>query len=137
MSQKQIIKQAIIEVIGSINGKVILTKEQTKQILDIISFRFVEEKAISEKAMIKYVDVAGVRKYYAAGVLNNWLYKDPELNGGIKYEVKTIKTEVKVPKLQHILNLIKQYETSGEIDKVNVLKGHYNKQINKGEPDVT
>ena len=109
MNQRQIIKQAIIEVVGSINGKVELTSEQRKQVLDIISADMVAHGAISEEAMTKFVDVAGVRKHYAVGVLNNWMRKDPELNGGTKYETKNPGSRTKDATLQALKAIVEQF----------------------------
>ncbi len=97
-TQKQVVINAIIEVTGSINGKVTLTSEQRKQVLDIIALQLVEQNCISADATHK--DLESLRKHYVSGLLTNWMNKAPELNGGVKYEAKNPGSRTKDATLQ-------------------------------------
>ena len=106
-TQKQVVISAIIEVTGSINGKVTLTSEQRKQVLDIIAVQLVEQNCISADATHK--DLASLRKHYVSGLLTNWMNKAPELNGGVKYEAKNPGSRTKDATLQALKAIVEQF----------------------------
>jgi len=105
-TQKQVVINAIIEVMGSTDTKNMSSDEQ-KQILDIIAVQLVEQNCVSADA--KFKDVASLRKHYVSGLLNNWIRKAPELNGGVKYEAKNPGSRTKDPTLQALKAIVAQF----------------------------
>ena len=73
---------------GEINMKDVITPEQ-KQKVKAILFNAFKTKQISYKPTFqeKVDDDAELNKYIG-GLINNWLRKAPELNGGEKYEIQ-------------------------------------------------
>ncbi len=131
ISQRTITINAIQQVIGSIDGKVELTKEQTSQVLDIIATNLIKHDAISPDALAKFKDVAGVRKGYASALLNDALRKVPELNGGIKYEPKAPGSRTKDAQLIALKQLIAKYTNENDDTKLAAVMVAYDKRINE------
>jgi len=85
MKQSQAVYNLVTEVVGKPSGKVELTQEQRTEIISRLMVGFSSgEIALSEQAKAKYADPKALRSY-CSGLLNNWLRKDPDLNGGVKY----------------------------------------------------
>ncbi len=90
MSQKQSVFVAVCTVLNEqgINRKVELTKDQRKQVIEIVTESIVaNETEFSAEAKVKYSTKDDV-KGYVNGMVSNWLRKDLRLNGGSKYETK-------------------------------------------------
>lgn len=90
-SQKQSVFVAVVQVLGLAsdhNGKVELTKEQRKSVIDLVTDSIMGgETEFSAEAKAKYATRDDV-KGYVNGMVSNWLRKDLRLNGGTKYETK-------------------------------------------------
>jgi hypothetical protein len=70
-------------------AKVLLTDEEKAFIREqLVSGFEAGEIGMSEAAKAKYLDGDGNLNSYVSGLLNNWLNKDPKLNGGVKYVAK-------------------------------------------------
>ena len=83
-SQKQSVLDAVVVVKGSLNGE--LTKPEFAQVSEIVASEILNgEVTFSDEARVKY-DTAEKVLAYTRGMVNNWLRKAPELNGGHKYE---------------------------------------------------
>jgi hypothetical protein len=90
ISQKESVYLAVCEVIGvdSFNGKAELTKEQTKNVVEIVTAAIADggvEFSVGAKAKYQTTDLI---RSYTRGMVNNWLRKDTRLNGGGKYVAK-------------------------------------------------
>jgi hypothetical protein len=129
------VTNAIVEVIGSINGKVELTKEQTSKVLDIISIELVKQNQIKSNNIPK--DPSIVRVKYASCVLNDALRKMTSLNGGVKYEAKNPGSRTKDAKLE-ALNYAKTL-VNGDEDKLALIQAQYDArlaELNKAKAKV-
>ena len=83
MKQKDAVKQAIVSVCGEFEGAFTPTPEQLKQI-NMILFEGFKSGKISISVEKSDSDL----KSYVSGLTSNWLRKDKELNGGVKYTAK-------------------------------------------------
>lgn len=90
MKQVDAVFQAICQVKGqeSFDARVELTKEESEQVIDMVSRGLVEgEVDFSERARAKHDTEEKVRSY-TRGMVNNHLRKDLRLNGGTPYKPK-------------------------------------------------
>jgi len=89
MKQSDSVVFAVIQVVGAPTGKVTLTKDQFKQVCDIVAESIWDGTTdMSESGRAKYDTAEKVRKGYTPGLVNNHLRKHKALNGGIKYVSK-------------------------------------------------
>jgi hypothetical protein len=66
-----------------------LTADDKKNIVALICSGFKSGRIdMSEEAKGRYLSDDGELKKYTVGLLNNWIRKAPEFNGGSKYEIK-------------------------------------------------
>lgn len=88
MSQKEGVFQAIVELFGFTGGTFAPTKEQRKEIIEVVTVGICDGNIeFSAEAKAKYKTPADV-KGYVNGMVSNWLRKDTRLNGGEKYVTK-------------------------------------------------
>lgn len=90
MKQNDAVFQAVCQVLGQTNfdQAVILTTDQRKQVIEIVSKGICEKKVdFSTEASEKYSTFDKV-KTYTSGMVSNHLRKDKRLNGNTKYEAK-------------------------------------------------
>lgn len=83
IKQGEAVFQAVCATLGEISGKVTLTKEQSKEVANrviamFLSGQTVHSKGATPEQLAKYVP----------GLVNNWVRKDPRLNGNTKYVTK-------------------------------------------------
>ena len=95
MNQRQATVSAILSFIGNfeLNGPVnaldIITDKQREQVVETICEGFLEGRVdMSAEGKAKYFGDPKELKKYVVGLVNNWLRKAPELNGGKAYEPK-------------------------------------------------
>jgi hypothetical protein len=87
-SQRQSVFNAVINVMGEIDGAYTPEKSERESIIDIVTESILEgETTFSEEAHVKYDSPTKV-KSYVNGLVSNWLRKDTRLNGGSKYVPK-------------------------------------------------
>lgn len=86
MNQRQGVYAAVVAVHGEPEGKVELTDKQTDEVVGLI-VNGIMDGSIEYKGDGTAVTREKINKY-VPGLLNNWLRKDPNLNGGVKYETK-------------------------------------------------
>jgi hypothetical protein len=88
-SQKEAVYNAVINTCEPVDGAYAPTKEQKQTIYAIVTEGLVNgEVTLSDNAKVKYDTEEKIRKEYVPGLTNNWLNKDPNLNGGVKYQAK-------------------------------------------------
>jgi hypothetical protein len=88
MSQKEGVFSAIVELFNFTGGKFDATKEQRKEIIEVVTDGIVNGNIeFSAEAKAKYKTRDEV-KGYTNGMVSNWLRKDTRLNGGEKYVTK-------------------------------------------------
>ena len=80
MKQKDAVFQVVTSLV-EVNGPVNLNADQKKLCVDAMVEMF-------QKNEIELISPQDDLKRYASGLLNNWMRKDPRLNGGVKYEAK-------------------------------------------------
>lgn len=115
MKQRDAVFQAVVNVMGEQDGKYEPTTEQRKNIINIVTEGLQSgDVAFSESAQAKYNTEEKIRGY-ASGLVSNWLRKDPELNGGVKYTPKNpgSRTGSQDEQVKAIRALIK----SGQLDE--------------------
>jgi len=99
----------------------LLTKEHRSQIQNILVEGLSNGSVdFSEKAKVKY-DTPKKISGYVPGLINNWLRKNPDLNGGVKYEAANpgIRTGSSDPEIKNMKLLIKSNKlTAEQIPKV-------------------
>src|ERR1039458_3845130 len=85
MKQKEAVYNAILNVMGKIEGDVsaTITKEQRASVNQILFQGFRNEEIDLDR---EFDDAA--LKVYISGLTSNWLRKDNRLNGGVKYVAK-------------------------------------------------
>ena len=84
-TQRQAVNEAVRGIVGDMEGKVHLTIHQRQEVIYIVTEGFnADEVTLSEAAKTKFQDPK-LMKNYVSGLVSNWLRKDPDLNGGIKY----------------------------------------------------
>jgi hypothetical protein len=84
MNQREGVFAAVSEVVGEVTGKVELTDPQKDQVYAILT-RMFQANEIEYKGGCP--DSTKLKKYIP-GLVNNWLRKDPALNGNTKYVAK-------------------------------------------------
>ncbi len=120
LSQREGVFNAVTNVMTeankTIDGAVTLTKEERAEVIEIVAVGIHEgEIAFSDEARTKYDTFDKIKKEYVPGLVNNWLRKDPNLNGGTKYIAKNpgSRAGAKDDYLTNLRNLKKQLEASG------------------------
>lgn len=83
MTQGEAVYQAIVMHLGEIDDKVELNSDQKRLVYQTILTYF-NSGMVTHKSN---PDEAALKKYIP-GLVNNWLRKDPRLNGGQKYVTK-------------------------------------------------
>lgn len=83
MTQGEAVFQAVLKVVGEINGKVELTESQGAAVREHVVQAFLTGQTQHKSNPPE----AELRKY-VPGLINNWLRKDKRLNGGEKYQAK-------------------------------------------------
>lgn len=112
-SQKQGVLDAITQVKGSITGE--LTKSEFAQVSEIVASEILNgEVTFSDEARVKY-DTAEKILAYTRGMVNNWLRKAPELNGGYKYEPSFKKGPQGDNELKALKLLAKQFPDNSDV----------------------
>lgn len=85
MNQRQAVFAVVQSIVGEISGKVELNKAQLEQAKSDLFILFKSGEV--DLRNMEQRDDAYLKKYIP-GLINNWLRKDPELNGGVKYQTK-------------------------------------------------
>jgi hypothetical protein len=74
---------------GPVNASDLMTENDRSKTVDMICKGFLEgEVEMSDEGKAKYFTQPTELRKYVVGLVNNWLRKAPELNGGQKYQVK-------------------------------------------------
>lgn len=123
MNNFQAIKQvdAVIEAVKSVLGdafvpgvKVELTKEQRASVVAMVTEGLTSGTVqFSPEARAKH-EAAGTIKTYVGGLVTNWLAKSPELNGGVKHEIKAPGSRSESNELKQARALKAYLESRGE-----------------------
>ncbi len=89
-SQKEAVYNAVSNTCEPTDsGAYTPTKDQKQTIYAIVTEGLVNgEVTLSDSAKAKYDTEEKIRKNYVPGLVNNWVNKDPALNGGVKYQAK-------------------------------------------------
>lgn len=119
-SQREAVYNAVINVVGQLDGKYELSKNQRDEVVMIVSQGIEEGNVVfSDSARTKYHSSALV-KTYTVGLVSNWLRKDTRLNGGVKYQPKNpgSRTGQTDPQLKALRALLKQQTDSTMISKI-------------------
>ena len=88
-TQKECVFGIITELFGEVNGVFKPSKEQLKEIYELVTDDLAAgNAAFSAEAAAKYSTRDLIRKDYVPGMVSNWIRKDLRLNGGEKYETK-------------------------------------------------
>jgi hypothetical protein len=88
-TQKECVFGAIVQLFGFDGGVFKPTKEQLKEIYELVTDDLAAgNAAFSDDAKAKYSTRDLIRKEYVPGMVSNWIRKDLRLNGGEKYETK-------------------------------------------------
>jgi hypothetical protein len=112
-SQKNSVYDAIITVKGSLTKE--LSRDEFQSVSEIVCLDLIDGRAVfSEEARAKYDTPAKVMAY-TRGMVNNWLRKGPELNGGAKYEPKTKKGPQGDAELKALRALAKAHPDNAEV----------------------
>ena len=121
MKQREAVYSAIAEFYDFVEGEpVSLTKEQRTNVIDSVTEGLANGTVdFSDEAKTKYNTSALIR-VYVSGLVNNWLRKDPRLNGSQKYEPKNpgSRSNNADDQLKARRILRKQLVVSNETDKV-------------------
>jgi hypothetical protein len=119
-NQKEAVYSAVLEVLGTINGPVSLTKDQRKAVVSAIAGGMEAGTVeLSADAKAKF-DTSKKIEGYVGGLVNNWLRKDTRLNGGTKFETKNpgSRGSSSDDQLKAMRVLRKQLEAAGSTDKI-------------------
>jgi len=85
-------RNAVVSLVLSLrefDGPVVLTTQEKKICVDALMTGFKEGGIeMTPEAKRKYLGNDGELSKYCVGLLNNWVRKAPELNGGVRYEAK-------------------------------------------------
>ncbi len=99
MNQRKATVAAIVSVLadrgvayefdGPVSAADMMTSADKEKTVDIICKGFMSgEVEMSDEGKTKYFTQPTELRKYVVGLVNNWLRKAPELNGGQKYQVK-------------------------------------------------
>jgi len=114
MSIKQV--DAVVAIVSGLDGFVngnTLTDAQRKEAVELITDGLVSgEIQMSTEARARHDNREKMRSY-AGGLLNNWLRKSPELNGGTRYVPKNPGARSGGPEYKQALALKKHLEQQG------------------------
>lgn len=120
MKQREAVFKAVIAVMGEQDGAYNPTTEQRADIISHVAEGLSNGSVdFSESAQAKYNTPEKVRSY-TSGLVSNWLRKDPELNGGVKYTPKNpgSRTGSQDPEIKNLKLLIKSGTLSDEQAKI-------------------
>lgn len=104
--------------------KIELSKEQRASITEIVTAGIeANEVAFSEAAKAKYADSDKI-KGYVSNMVGNWLTKDPDLNGGVKYEPKNPGSRAGQgdPELRELKKLLKKVTATGSDEHITAVQ---------------
>ncbi len=99
MNQRQATVSAIISVLSNrgvnyeFNGETpvsqLLTSDDKSKVVDMLCQGFLEGKIeMSQEGKVKYFSFPNELRKYTVGLVNNWIRKAPEFNGGCQYTAK-------------------------------------------------
>lgn len=83
MTQGEAVFQAVLSTLGEVNGKVELTSAQKSEVHEKVIAFFASGQCVHTKN-----PTPEQMKKYVPGLVNNWVRKDPRLNGNQKYVTK-------------------------------------------------
>ena len=109
MNQRESVYSAVVAVKGNVSGKVELTTEERARVVGLVCEAFDAGEVTFKETDAnknKLADEKELRKY-VVGLVNNWLRKDPNLNGGEKYEAKNPGTRSSDAQLKNLNLLLK------------------------------
>lgn len=118
--QKDAVFAHVESVVGTITGQVTLTKDQRHEVIAAITQAIqLGTVEFSTEAKAKYDTTEKVRTY-VGGLVNNWLRKDPRLNGNTKYQAANpgSRTNSGDEQLKALKQLRKQIAQSGDTTKL-------------------
>jgi hypothetical protein len=110
-SQKQSVFDAICQVKNTLTKD--LSKEEIRQVCEIV-LTSIEDGETRFDSADKYNTVE-LRFTYVKGMVNNWLRKSPELNGGAKYEPAYKKGPQKSETLKALEALAEKHPDNDEV----------------------
>ena len=86
MNQKDAVFNAVVSVLGSTPTEAVqLTAEQRAEVIDAVAAGLADSSIdFTEESRAKYSDEASIRRY-TAGLISNYLRRDPRLSGGVKH----------------------------------------------------
>ena len=88
MNQKEGVFQAVVGLVGDVDGAVQLDREQKRELISILAGQLeAGDIEVSEAKRAKCTEAKHWRDY-ASNILNNWTRKDTRLNGGERYVAK-------------------------------------------------
>lgn len=105
-----------IEFSAGTNIREVMTAEIRSEIADRVTALFQEgqvELKSTESNQSKLQDVAKLRNY-VTGLITNWFNKDPNLNGGVKHQVKNPGSRQSDTQLKEMRLLRKQLALKGD-----------------------
>ena len=109
MNQRESVYSAVVAVKGNVSGKVELTTEERARVVGLVCEAFDAGEVTFKETDANQAKLADAKelKKYVVGLVNNWLRKDPNLNGGEKYEAKNPGTRSSDAQLKNLNLLLK------------------------------
>ena len=121
MNQREAVFTAVVAVKGQPNGKKIeLTTDERSKVVGLVCEAFKEgEVAFKETDAneLKMKDEGELKKY-VVGLVNNWVRKDKNLNGGEAYVAKNPGSRASDPQLKNMQLLLKSTTDAGKRAKI-------------------
>ena len=121
MNQREAVFTAVVAVKGQPNGKrVELTTDERSKVVGLVCEAFTEgEVAFKETDAneLKMKDPTELKKY-VVGLVNNWVRKDKNLNGGEVYMAKNPGSRASDPQLKNMQLLLKSTTDAGKRAKI-------------------
>jgi hypothetical protein len=119
MNQKEAVYLAITEMFElSGDGPVELTRDQKHDVINVLMTGFKAKRISYAGELPNDKDL----RNYCSGLLNNWLRKDPRLNGGTKYQPKNpgARRGATDPQLQALMKLQSMQTDPAKIAEIQV-----------------
>ena len=119
MNQRESVFAAVSAVVP-VKGKVSLTTEQRAKVVGLVCEAFEAGEVTfkdTDANQAKLTDSKELKKY-VVGLVNNWLRKDPMLNGGEKYVAKNPGTRSTDAQLKNLQLLLKATTDKAKQDKI-------------------
>ena len=109
MNQREAVFAAVTAIKKVDGHKVELTSDERAKVVTLVCEAFENSEVTfkdTDANSLKLKDEKELKKY-VVGLVNNWLRKDPKLNGGERYEAKNPGSRASDPQLKNMQLLLK------------------------------